>query len=102
MVLSIDEKSRKALPAPVRSTPNFLRHFRDREEAQLSQAFAHWAWWFDIGTFRRADEARQPPRRPRAATKLSILNGKMPGSIPAGPCDLRAGAPEAGRILGAD
>ena len=36
-----------ALPAPVRSGPNFLRHFRDREKAQLPQAFARQAWEFE-------------------------------------------------------
>jgi hypothetical protein len=33
-------------PAPVGSSPNILRHFRDREKAQLPQACADKAWGF--------------------------------------------------------
>jgi hypothetical protein len=32
-------------------TPNLLRRFRDREKAQLSQAFARQAWGLESGTF---------------------------------------------------
>jgi hypothetical protein len=40
------------LPAPVGFSPNSLRHFRDREKAQLSQAFAQQARGLESGTFR--------------------------------------------------
>jgi hypothetical protein len=40
-------------PAPVATAPNFLRHFRDCEKAQLPQVFAPQAWGFDAGTLRR-------------------------------------------------
>jgi hypothetical protein len=33
-------------PAPVRPGPNSLRHFQDRQKAQLPQAFARQAWGF--------------------------------------------------------
>jgi hypothetical protein len=42
-----------AFPAPVASVPNSLRHFRDREKAQLPQAFPRQAWGFDSGTLRQ-------------------------------------------------
>ena len=41
-----------AFAAPVRSGPNSLRHFRDRQKAQLPQAFARQAWGFESGTIR--------------------------------------------------
>jgi hypothetical protein len=40
-------------PAPVGFHPNFLRDSRDREKAQLPQAFARQAWGFDSGTLRQ-------------------------------------------------
>jgi hypothetical protein len=40
-------------PAPVRAGPNSLRHFRNRQEAELPQAIAGEAWGFDIGTIRQ-------------------------------------------------
>jgi hypothetical protein len=40
-------------PAPVGFSTNFLRHFRDREKAQLPQAFVAQAWGFASGMLRQ-------------------------------------------------
>jgi hypothetical protein len=37
----------------VRSGPNSLRHFWHSQKAQLPQAFARQAWWFESGTIRQ-------------------------------------------------
>jgi len=41
------------IAAPVATAPNFLRYFRHRGKAQLTQAFSDWAWGSDAGTLRQ-------------------------------------------------